>query len=276
MPIKQFRDQLNYIKKYFFPLKISELISARKSNGSYPENAVAVTIDDGYEDFYHLALPVLKELGIPATVFVVADLTEEYGWMWPDKFYYLEECLKGSSNELNTTVSRNLLSNLKKLSVDKRNEQIKDMAQKYNISIPSQPPLKFKLMSWNQLRDVIKTELIEIGSHTCTHPIMSHLNNEDSWYEINKSKKMISEKLNIEVSSFCYPNGKIGDYREEHKIMLEQAGYLCGIPTHFGYIEKNSDIYALPRISDGGKDFNLFRNYLDGCDYFLTKIVKKK
>jgi len=57
--------------------------------------------------------------------------------------------------------------------------------------------------------------------------------------------------------------------------MLEQAGYLCGIAAHFGYIEKNSDIYALPRIGDGGKDFNLFLNYLDGCDYFLTKIFKK-
>ena len=215
-------------------------------------------------------------MGIPATVFILPDLIEENGWMWPDKFNYIEEKLRGSSNELNLKVSKQILANLKKLPVNKRDEQIRDIAQNYNIKIPLNPPLKYKLMSWDQLKDVIKTELIEIGSHTCTHPIMSHLNNEDSWYEINKSKKMISEKLNIEVSSFCYPNGKPDDYREEHKIMLEQAGYLCGIAAHFGYIEKNSDIYALPRISDGGRDLNLFLNYLDGCDYFLTKIFKKK
>ena len=86
---------------------------------------------------------------------------------------------------------------------------------------------------------------------------------------------MISEKLNIEISSFCYPNGKPDDYREEHKIMLEQAGYLCGLAAHFGYVGKKTYIYALPRISSGGKYFNLFLNYLDGCDYFLTKFFKK-
>ena len=131
-------------------------------------------------------------------------------------------------------------------------------------------------MSWDQLKDVIKTELIEIGSHTCTHPIMSYLNNEASWYEINESKYIIEERLKVEVSSFCYPNGKKGDYCEEHKKMLEQAGYLCGVAAHFGYVDQDSDIYSLPRIYDGGEDFDLFVNYLDGFDYFLTKIFKKK
>jgi peptidoglycan/xylan/chitin deacetylase (PgdA/CDA1 family) len=273
-PIDLFRKHLNYIRKNYSPLKVSDLLLARKYNGSYPDKAVAITIDDGYEDFYDLAFPVLKELGVPATVFVVSDLTEENGWMWPDKFYYIVECLKGSSHEMNVNVSQEILSNLKKLPVKKRDEQLIEMAQKHNINIPSGPPLKYKLMSWTQLKDLTKSNLIEIGSHTCTHPIMSYLNNKDSWYEINESKDMISNKLKVEITSFCYPNGQMGDYLEEHKKMLAQAGYLCSLAAHFGYVSEKSDIYALPRIFEGGRSFNLFVSYIDGIDYFLRKLFQ--
>jgi len=264
-PIDQFCKQLNYIKKHFFPLKVSELILARKFSNSYPENAVAVTIDDGYEDFYHLALPVLEKLGIPATIFIVADLTEENGWMWPDKFHYIAECIKTNSNGYNSKVFKELLFDLKQLPVKIRDGKINNLAKKYKIDIPTIPPTKYKLMSWEQLNRITKKGLIEIGSHTCKHPILSYLNYEDSWYEINESKCMISEKLNIEVSSFCYPNG---NYLESQKEMLKQAGYLCGIASHFGYVTKKSDIYALPRVSGGSKDFNLFAKHLDGIDFF--------
>ena len=54
--------------------------------------------------------------------------------MWPDKFHYIIDCLKGSSDEIDPHVSIELLSNLKKLSVNKRDDQLKDIAQKYNFS----------------------------------------------------------------------------------------------------------------------------------------------
>src|SRR5215212_7233415 len=42
---------------------------------------VGLTFDDGYEDFLHIAVPVMERLGFSATVFVVANmLGEESSW----------------------------------------------------------------------------------------------------------------------------------------------------------------------------------------------------
>ena len=38
-----------------------------------PDDAVALTFDDGFQNFRDIAAPLLAELGLPATVFVVSD-----------------------------------------------------------------------------------------------------------------------------------------------------------------------------------------------------------
>ena len=48
---------------------------------SVPDNAVLITFDDGYEDFYHLAYPRLKERGLPATMFMITStIGDKDGW----------------------------------------------------------------------------------------------------------------------------------------------------------------------------------------------------
>lgn len=74
-PAKIFREQMKWLRRSGRPVvRLAEVISAAKGVGSVPENAVAVTFDDGYEAFVSDALPILLEFKIPATVFVVAGL----------------------------------------------------------------------------------------------------------------------------------------------------------------------------------------------------------
>nr|QGT51013.1 hypothetical protein Firmicute1046_0890 [uncultured Firmicutes bacterium] len=42
-----------------------------------PENPIVITFDDGYSSNYEEAFPILKELNIPATIFVVTDTVGE-------------------------------------------------------------------------------------------------------------------------------------------------------------------------------------------------------
>jgi peptidoglycan/xylan/chitin deacetylase (PgdA/CDA1 family) len=42
--------------------------------GQVPEKSVVITIDDGWSDAYHIAFPILKKYGFPATLFIQTDL----------------------------------------------------------------------------------------------------------------------------------------------------------------------------------------------------------
>lgn len=52
------------------PVTGGQVAAARTGGPPLPENAIAVTFDDGYLDFERNALPLLAERGIPATLFV--------------------------------------------------------------------------------------------------------------------------------------------------------------------------------------------------------------
>lgn len=71
-PPQRFRRQLTYLKQQGFNFyTASELIQHFQSHGEFPARAVALTFDDGWQDNYSNAFPVLQELGIKATIFII-------------------------------------------------------------------------------------------------------------------------------------------------------------------------------------------------------------
>ena len=266
--IDNFKRQLSYFKKHYQLVKLCDLIEYHTTEGKFLPRTIVLTVDDGYENFFKLAMPILMEFQIPATVFVVSDLIEDNSWIWTDKFKYL--CDKAKNVQALSNKNRALtLHYLKSLPVIERDLKMTELASEGKVNIPDFAPEKYALMSWKQINEIISTGLIEIGSHSCTHPILAYVNKEDSWSEIHNSRNKISNKLDISIQSFCYPNGKPEDYREDQLEMLSVAGYKCATASHFGYVSKKSNIFALPRIGGDILNFNSFLKYLDGLEYFI-------
>lgn len=71
-PPRRFLRQMTYLKKQGFAFHTtSELIQYFQAEGKFPSRSVALTFDDGWKDNYTNAFPVLQELGIKATIFII-------------------------------------------------------------------------------------------------------------------------------------------------------------------------------------------------------------
>jgi peptidoglycan/xylan/chitin deacetylase (PgdA/CDA1 family) len=72
---KRFAKQMSYLKKQGFVFyTAAELIKHYREHGEFPARGITVTFDDGWKDNFTHAFPVMRELGIKATIFLVASL----------------------------------------------------------------------------------------------------------------------------------------------------------------------------------------------------------
>jgi len=77
-----FKSQMRYLKdRGYGVLGMEDLIAFFDEARVLPKKSVLLTFDDGYDDFYRNALPVLNELGIKATVFVPTGLMDNPGYL---------------------------------------------------------------------------------------------------------------------------------------------------------------------------------------------------
>ncbi|MDD2335107.1 MAG: polysaccharide deacetylase family protein [Geobacteraceae bacterium] len=81
LPVRQFREQMEYLRQEGFQTFLLEELLAMDC---WLEKSVVLTFDDGHESNYTLALPLLKEFGFKADFFITTDwigtpnyLTEE-------------------------------------------------------------------------------------------------------------------------------------------------------------------------------------------------------
>src|SRR5438552_11055766 len=98
--------QCAHIRARYSPVSMSQVADWLLHGGRLPENAVAITVDDGYRDFYQVAYPVFHEYGIPVTVYLVSDFVDRKLWLWTDQVRYAFLHAQARSLELATDEAR--------------------------------------------------------------------------------------------------------------------------------------------------------------------------
>lgn len=73
VPVKQFEDQMRWLKENgFTPMLMDDVLKAFNT-GLVPEKPIAITFDDGYSDNYTSAYPIMKKYDMKGTFFVITD-----------------------------------------------------------------------------------------------------------------------------------------------------------------------------------------------------------
>ena len=100
-------------------------------------------------------------------------------------------------------------------------------------------------MSWDQIREIHKSNLGIIGGHSFSHEYLAFATEDEIIKDINKSIEDYKRELNFNPEIFSYP---FGEYSLEVKNIVKKLGYVMAFGQHSGVIHQRSDIFELPRF----------------------------
>lgn len=83
---EQFAQQMEWLTAHGYPVvRLSDLADQLAGRRALPPNSLVITFDDGYESVHRHAYPVLRRLGLPATLFLYTDFVGGGGdaLSWP-------------------------------------------------------------------------------------------------------------------------------------------------------------------------------------------------
>ena len=279
-----FKLHLTILQQYFTLVNLSDWIQKQKDGSKLPPKACAITFDDGWADNYEYAYPILKELNIPATIYLVSDMIGTNKMFWPERLarlivtissnypqHWSSPHLSWLQNNPNnyqfcdTPPSREQLSALiaeaKSLSDQEVHDRITQIENQLQINIEEHSP---SLLDWRQVDEMVNSGLIEAGSHTRHHVRLDNLASEKILRdEIIDSKLTIEKHTGQSVKTFCFPNG---DFCPQALELVHQ-NYLSAVSTQSGWNTVSADIHLMKRIGmhqDISKDRTSFLARLSG------------
>ena len=150
-----FKRQIDYIAMHFTVVALEEYLFLPMESRKRIQNPLALTIDDGYRNFFRHAFPVLQRASLPATVYVPVNFIEQGGWMWQDRNKYILTNTKEKSFSLefkdavyhfDTATFGDLMNSLERAYALSMNLPLQErevfsgrLAQAAGVSLPEQP-----------------------------------------------------------------------------------------------------------------------------------------
>jgi peptidoglycan/xylan/chitin deacetylase (PgdA/CDA1 family) len=293
---EHFAEQLDVIRAHGVPMRLQELVRSLRQ-GRVPPRAVAVTFDDGYADNLHRAKPLLAHYEVPATVFVTAGQvgrTREFWWDELDRLLLqpgtlppvLRLRLNGSVREWrleeSSTYTVEEYQHDRHWHVECRDDPgprqrvfrglfdllyLLPSAQRWTIldeltawaeAPPIARPSHQTLTSEEAVR-LAEGDLVEVGAHTMTHPVLAALSVIEQRQEIQESKARLEAMLGDEVVSFAYPHGSS---TLETAATVGEAGFLCACSSQPDAVFRRANRFQLPRLGVRDWDGDTFARWL--------------
>jgi peptidoglycan/xylan/chitin deacetylase (PgdA/CDA1 family) len=246
-------EQLRYLVRHFKVVSLETMLD-RLTNGSFPPaHEIVLTFDDGLRNNLTVVYPILQELKVPATMFVCPALVESGAWLWNHEMRCRMQTLAATDlAELRMkllapgTSADAIIEWMKTLRLQQRLMAETIVRQATPGFQPTNTQHEaFDTMDWDDLRS-LDCNLITVGSHTLSHPILTTLSADEIESEILESRQCLEQRLERKADFFCYPNGAY----DKRAYQLVQKTYRAAVTTESGVIDGSQglDVHRLPRI----------------------------
>lgn len=289
--VEKFEEQIRYLKQHYKIITLARLLDHYRNATALPVNSVLLTIDDGYASNFHLAFPILKKYQAPASIFITTDFVEKRNFLWVDRLEYalnrtqrtnVQLTVTGkewtydlSSPSLKKAADRGIKRELKRLASSLRDPIIDRIEESLEAKIIHDHPVPamYEPLTPEQIKIMVDSNLVSVGSHTTSHVIMSVCSPEEMRDELVRSKHAIEQMSQRPCNIFSYPNGEAGDFNRQSRDILREIGFKCALTTVVGVNPWNQDSYELKRLNihnDG--DLTGFVRTLSSFARFLRKL----
>ena len=261
MSPEQFEQRMTWLKNSRYPvLPLGEAVD-RLEQGSLPDGAVVITIDDGWRSTYTNMLPVLEALGLPATVYITTWYSEnQLPVVNVAVDYILRRAGESSANPLAITAEIEKLPSL-----SERGEALRDCAARFGVTTEEWwEGRQFHVMSTAEIRDGDRRGF-DIQLHTHRHR-SSDVNSDDLGREIADNRAVLARacgRPEQSFSHFCYPSGIV---HASAAAILRDVGVRSATLVDEGINAPGVNPYRLRRFLDGRSvSPAAFEGYLSGA-----------
>lgn len=285
-----FEKQMLWLRKRYVLLPLTRVLDGLEGKVPLPPYAVAITFDDGFRNNFTVAYPILRRLGIPATIFLsTAYIGAKGKYLWTD----LVDCLIFGSRRNEVRLQTNghitrfdltglparqrasdsIRDHLKTLSPGERDSKITLMVGETGEPAEQDGAHleRYSFLDWDEVR-VMAAGGIEFGSHTHSHAILSTLGPSELERELSESKAIIEKELSRPCSLFSYPNGTPRDFSPRDQAALDRQGYRAAATQVGGFNLPGENPYELRRINiSRSKNFTYFQAMVTGIVGLIRK-----
>ena len=245
LPVSVFRSLCTHLAARYDVMPLGEMAAVLGRGEKLPPNAVAITFDDGYASNYELGFPVLKELGLPATIFLATGFLDGDAPLWFQQVD-LAMGLGGQVRE-GETLARTL-EYLKKLPDEVMRGEVGRLLERVAAMPAAEAvPEVMRPMTWAQAREMRDSGLIDLGGHTHTHPILARCGLEKQRWEVEKCRDRMQTELGAAPRLFAFPNGGEGDFTDETLRLVREAGFESAWTMISGRATPGGAVMSMPR-----------------------------
>jgi peptidoglycan/xylan/chitin deacetylase (PgdA/CDA1 family) len=239
--------------------EVCEILQKRKTDHKF----VTFTFDDGYADILSNAYPILKQAAVPFAVYIISDFPDQKAVLW---WYLLDDLVteqptirfewKGQTYSFDCSTptgqahANAVLKRLIKLTSP--NEQpglFNVLFAPYHLDLYQKT--RELALSWQQIEQLSADDLVTIGAHTVTHPVLANLDGNNVREEIIVSRQKIQPHLAKPVDHFAYPYGGLGESGWREVGIVKELDFKSAVTTRYGNIQWGHQQYleCLPRLN---------------------------